>query len=456
MQIFIFPSHSDICRLSEAAIRNFLASISVAYESVNQASLRDISELSDELNGLKGGVCYSPTTLANVRVASSVPSAGSAVAISTITAATAAVALSSSTSAAGAGQPTVKRGSIIPGADIINGGNKANAGNNGVAAREDIWLCLQRYKLAVRDSQEALCVLISEAMDLELQHQIFANRVHHLFSGIVKNYCHEEIQTYTTLHGLWAQMMKETTDTINDLRVPFPVIQSPFAQLNLTLDDPAFLSSSPTVIVNQSGTGGEDDVVSMDSDDDEEVVLRQHEDKKNGSATGGSHSRSQSPLLPFTSAAATVSPKHLQHATSSASTGLLQPQPQQPYMSPNKEDLANFAIGLGVFSFTYLYREPLPRSPGVVRSGDLLYAPASAFQKSKNVLFDGIWKTSYVVATTDGYVHVLFRKKSDIPDRSFYLRVRFYGRDLNLRAFVIYALVICFAHFVLSPDALFL
>lgn len=380
---------SDICRLSEAAIRNFLASVTIAFDSVTHASVRDIGELSDELNALKGGVAFIPSHFANVKVKGRPMMSSSS--YSHIG------AIAAGSSSATGSTPAAKRSSIVPGVDLVTSSRHASSATPSVQPRDDIWLAVQRYKLAVRDSQEALCVLISESMDLELQHQIFANRVHYLFSGIVRSYCQEETQLYSTLHGLWNEMMKETTETINDVRAPFPIIQSPFAQMNITLDDPSFFSPKRSPYdAEQGGEDGEnptgefsgsDDLRNrMDSDDEVEAVQK---------------NRQQRQLSSFV------------------------PHISSTFSSPSKDDLASMAIGMGVFSFTFLYREPLPRAPGVVRSGNLLYTTSSAFLKSRNILFDAIWKTVYLVATSDGYLHVLTRKKSDIPERSFYLKVFF-------------------------------
>ena len=35
-----------------------------------------------------------------------------------------------------------------------------------------------------------------------------------------------------------------------------------------------------------------------------------------------------------------------------------------------------------------------------------------------------IWTSATFVATSDGYLHILSKQKSDIPDRSYYMKVR--------------------------------
>lgn len=346
---------------------------------MSHASLREVGDLSDELNGLKGGVAFVPSTFSNVRVKGR-PMMSSSYAVSNLSATSSFTSSVASAAGISSALQAPKRSSVVSGVDLGNGKNHA---------RDDIWLAVQRYKLAVRDSQEALCVLISESMDLELQHQIFANRVHYLFSSIVRNYCQEEAQMYSTLHGLWLEMMKETTESINEFRAPFPIIQSPFAQLNLTLDDPSFFDpTSPSKGGDGQAEGQENLEQNMDSDDEVDAVRNNQQRVLVGGRI--------SPLQQISS----------------------------PFSSPTKDDLANMAIGMGVFSFTFLYREPLPKAPGVVRSGNMLCTSTSAVMKSRNVLFDAIWKTVYLVATSDGYVHMLTRRKCDIPERSFYLRVR--------------------------------
>lgn len=370
--------------------------------------MREIGDLSDELNGLKGGVAFSPATFANVRVKGR-PMMSSSSYSSTYTIG------SSNASGNHSNNVTPKRSSMV---SYTFSGASSSGSNSSYPARDDIWLAVQRYKLAVRDSQEALCVLISESMDLELQHQIFANRVHYLFSGIVRSYCFEETQMYSTLHGLWMDMMRETTESINELRAPFPVIQSPFAQLNMTLDDPSFFN--PSLASSPVKKRRCDDEENDEEDEDEGDTIINERKSVEGSEEVESRNQNS-----FGNGSDLYNNNEgLNRLILSGRTSPL-PQPiASTFSSPSKDDLATMAIGMGVFSFTFLYREPLPRAPGVVRSGHVLYTTTSNLLKSRNLLSDGIWKTVYLLATTDGYVHMLTRRKSDIPDRSFFLRVR--------------------------------
>ena len=56
----VFQKNNDICHLSEAAIKNFLASVRAAYYSSKEASIKDIAELSNELMSIRGAVPYHP------------------------------------------------------------------------------------------------------------------------------------------------------------------------------------------------------------------------------------------------------------------------------------------------------------------------------------------------------------------------------------------------------------
>ena len=60
-------------------------------------------------------------------------------------------------------------------------------------AGEDLWVCIQKYRQCVRDSQEALCVFISEHMDLEMHQQILTNKMHSLFLSIAQSFAQEQV-----------------------------------------------------------------------------------------------------------------------------------------------------------------------------------------------------------------------------------------------------------------------
>jgi hypothetical protein len=411
----VFRKNSDICRLSEAAIRNFLSCVGIAYESSIQSSLKEIAVLSEELHGLKGGVAYNPVYFTNVRKRSNknrktsvanAPSSSQAAAdpgvidfsddydtlsttSSSISSATASVSGSSS-KAPPAWSDSIVAEYLTPGEPLSlaalhvaatafimssggggggsvqgnnsGGGGSNNAGGNSSSRaivqtilqppREDLWLSIQRYKTAVRDSQEALCVLIAESMDLELQRQIIANRVHHLFTNAIRSYAKQELHLFAEIHGCWTKLMKDCLYTIKENGLPYPVLQSPFSKLNPILDLAA--SQSP----------GKEGVTNSSAEDD---------------------------------------------ATSKA-----QQQLDEEFMN-----------NIGIFSFTKLFTEPLPECPGIVKSSEILCASTQDFLRSRNALFDGIWKTVYLVATSDGYLHVIQSNKCDIPDRSFYLKVLF-------------------------------
>jgi hypothetical protein len=57
----------------------------------------------------------------------------------------------------------------------------AAAAKGEFAGARDVWLSVQRYRQVVRDCQEAMCVLISEHMDLELHQQILNNKMYSVF-----------------------------------------------------------------------------------------------------------------------------------------------------------------------------------------------------------------------------------------------------------------------------------
>jgi hypothetical protein len=272
----VFRKNSDICRLSEAAVRNFLSCVTIAYESSVQASLKEIALLSDEITGLKGGVAYHPAYFVNVK---KVPwpslnnstgnntSAMSVIDFSEETADTAVATVAQQKQSISPGESvtvaalhvtaapfTALASSPSPALALTASGATGSSGGNGgsgvsgtvtnkaVAAvilappREDLWLNVQRYKTAVRDSQEALCVLIAESMDLELQRQIIANKVHLLFTNAIRQYAKQELSLFAELHSCWTQLMRDCLFSIKEHGLPYPILQSPFSKLNPILE----------------------------------------------------------------------------------------------------------------------------------------------------------------------------------------------------------------------------
>lgn len=407
----VFRKNSDICRLSEAAIRNFLNSVNIAFESVTNASMKEIGMITMELNGLKGGLPYNAQYFASLSPISSNQSNNASLTSSVIdfsaltfddmhsSAMTGSTSVAASSSSGGSqnihnsnnavlssfkpGEPltvaalavatTAMANNAWTAASLLNN-TTSNTANNSAASsqssrlitqivlhqpREDLWLSIQRYKIAVRESQEALCVLISESMDLELQQQILANRVHTLFTSLVKQYAKSELTLFSELHACWTKLMKDALSTIKNNGLPYPVLQSPFEKLH---DSTAWMGPQASLDGTEATT-----------------VL-------SGQATDES-----------------------------------------------------FINSVGIFSFTKLFKDPLPLCPGIVRSGEIMFSHASDFQRSKQILFDGIWKTSYCVATSDGYLHMLESHKCDIPNRSFYLKqciINEHMRDKKYREYV--------------------
>jgi hypothetical protein len=108
----------------------------------------------------------------------------------------------------------------------------------------------------------------------------------------------------------------------------------------------------------------------------------------------------------------------------SGGAGNRSPTPRATPRTPAEIQYDDFPSGVGVFSFVVLYREPLPLCPSVCLSGNILVAKGKDFISTKgDVLKTAIWKTVYAVVTSDGYLHILRRGKSDIPDVSYCLKV---------------------------------
>jgi hypothetical protein len=371
-------SLSDICRLSEAAIGNFITTLQLTWDSVSSFAMEEITSLTDEITKLKGGVTFVPSVFNNLMKETENKE----------------------------GRDRQDSGIDQELIDLTKETNNSN--NNSTLSfnrnsrnnkqqqrkkiqREDMWLSVQRYKVSVRDSQEALCVLISESMDLELQSQILTNRVHNTFTYIMESYFSEETSLSNDIDTIFNKVSKSINSSVEIIGIPHPVLQSPFAKLN-----PAFFSTSTAATLEET-----------------EENHNQEEERENEGDPVAVLSRQGSGLT---------------------------------------KEYEDFINSVGIYSFTTLFKEPLPINPGVIKSGYLLtirpsdFAPSSSRSASPSLpdtsltassagetgIASGlpppanpIWKTAYLVATSDGYLHIIFGKKSDMPDRSFYMKSSF-------------------------------
>eukprot|EP01038_Epipyxis_sp_PR26KG_P014652 gene14652-19685_t len=300
----VFRKNSDICRLSDSAIKNCTAAIHNVHDSVTQQSLNDIYKLSDELNALKGA----------------------------------------------------NSGDFLRYKDT-NGYNNNN--NISLVPHEDLWLAIQRYRQCVRDGQEALCVLISESMDLELHQQILCNRVHSIHVLAAKTFLNEQSSFLSDISAMFNSLIKESTGNITMIGIPYLKLQSPFSRIQNEIE--------PFIFKNNNNNNNNNNNSNKDYNND--AILTND--------------------------------------------------------AINSDDYNELLSKLGIFSFTTLYRETMPPCPGVVKSGYLSVATISDFKKStaSNALEDNnIWQHSYVIVTSDSYVHFLYRNVYDVPDRSFILK----------------------------------
>ncbi len=148
---FILGGYSDICRLSECAVQNCISSARIAYESVVSASNAELVSLSDEWAMLHGAA----------------PSDADR-----------ALELGHFNSLLDSAHVGVGRRAATGGGVVLNFGGFGSTDSSSSSSqrfllhREDLWLSIQRYRQCVRDSQEALCVLIAASMDLELLQQV--------------------------------------------------------------------------------------------------------------------------------------------------------------------------------------------------------------------------------------------------------------------------------------------
>jgi len=435
----LFQKNNDICHLSEAAIKNFLASVRAAYESSRYSSLKEITDLSNELSAIRGAVPYNPiifqkfqpshlngsgiisfhmspenssndllstpmhsnqsNTPQNTPNVSNTPVPGTASAASTPMLTRGSQSLSA---AAGGffGASVEMYDMITPVKNSKDTKSLSRQQQNSrssfatpsshtaqsiiaIESREDVWLSVQRYKRAVRDSQEALCVLIAEAMDKELEQHIITNRVHVLCYEIIKSYCHEEILLAQECMNQWKMMFVGLAQSITEIGLPHPVLLSPFAK---------FSSSA-------------------------------------SSASSAATRQTENPAMITNSG-----------SSSSAS-------------SSHEQDYDDFINSVGIFSFTSLFKESLPANPNIVKSKQLKYMKIVDFQhclqdhhdpiavavdeneggivavdmeqnlvNERKYWHEDIWNTATFIATSDGYLHIITKQKCDIPDRSFFMK----------------------------------
>lgn len=324
--------------MCDGAAKKCFDSAAEALESAVSASTAEMLELVDEMSALRGNI---PTTSAFNTAALNYTATGTGVgATGGVT--SPAVADSAPASAS-------RRTSFI----------SSPAPVAPPKGRQDTWLSIQRYRQAVRDSQEAMCVLITEYMDLELHQQILCNKVYSLFLTLGKTYHREQTALWEESLQIFGNLLGDTIGRIEKMGRPNPVLQSPFAKLQAA--EEAF-SSAPSTPVKGSGNNSAGD------------------------------SRSASP-----SKGGRV-PAEIQY-----------------------EDFAS-GVGVFSFVVLYKDPLPLCPSV-CLSGEVLVAKGRDFVSSKGDVLSAGIWKTVYAVVTSDGYLHLLSRGKCDIPDVSFCIKV---------------------------------
>lgn len=189
------------------------------------ASTAEMLELVDEMSALKGNI---PTT-----------SAFNTAALLYTTAASAGAGGLNSGSTHGT---TSRRSSFIT----------SPAPVQAPKGRQDTWLSIQRYRQSVRDSQEAMCVLITEYMDLELHQQILCNKVYALFLSLGKTYHREQTALWEESLQIFGNLLGDTIERIDKMGRPIPVLQSPFVKLQAA--EEAHNSAPSTPVKDRSGS----------------------------------------------------------------------------------------------------------------------------------------------------------------------------------------------------------
>jgi hypothetical protein len=217
-----------------AARKCFEVSVS-ALESVIASSTTEMLEFVDEMSALKGTI---PTTSAFNTAAMSYTASGTPMMLNLA----GGMGNSSSHGGGGSGGSTSRRSSFMTSAAPVAAPK----------SREDVWLCVQRYRQVVRDSQEAMCVLITEHMDLELHMQILCNKVYALFLSMANSYHQEQTSLWEEALQLFGNLLGDTIVRIEDMGRPYPILQSPFAKLQAA----EMTASQPSTPVKSTATPG--------------------------------------------------------------------------------------------------------------------------------------------------------------------------------------------------------
>ena len=343
---YTYYYYSDICQLCDSAAQKSYETAVASLQQVILSSTADMKEMVEEVSALKGNIA--PTSAYN----------------------TTAIQYTSS------GSTTTSRDGNSSGLPFSLSGPMSNSSMHGSSTTTrrssflstptpptpkphyDIWMCIQRYRQVVRDSQEAMCVLITEHMDLELHMQILSNKVYSLFLTIASTYHTEQTALWEESLQLFGNLLGDTIVRMDSIGRPYPILQSPFAKI----EEAVALASNPSTPI-----------------------------KNTNSDTKASHLHT----------------------------------PKGP-KTPGEIQYQDFPQHIGVFSFIVLYKDPLPLCPSICLSGNILYTKKKEFMKSQsNILTTAIWKTVYVVLTSDGFLHLLYREKYNIPDISYAIKVRF-------------------------------
>lgn len=235
----VFPN-SDICQLCHAAARSCYETAVAALEDVVGSSTSEMLAFVDEMSALKGTI---PTTSAYNTAAMQYTVSGKPFSAASMNLNLAGPLGTMSTH--GGGGLGSRRSSFITGATAVATAPKP---------KPDIWLGIQRYRQVVRDSQEAMCVLITEHMDLELHMQILCNRVYALVLSMANSYHQEQTSLWEESLQLFGNLLGDTIVRIQHMGRPYPILQSPFAKLQAA--EVIAASNPSTPVKGQSSSGG--------------------------------------------------------------------------------------------------------------------------------------------------------------------------------------------------------
>lgn len=237
--------------------------------------------------------------------------------------------------------------------------------------RDDLWLSLQRYLLAVKESQTSLGSLLEALCYLDQSLQIYARKAHKMMTIMSKNYSNFELE-----QGLGIKNNEKISIILKELLKSIETVAYPTPASHTKRDTPQFPS---------------------------ELISLSEDNFKIPSLSCISNNKSSS-------------------NTTSTTSDLAIP----PDSLPSKDSYSP------LFSYLKLYELKFPSNPMVIFYDNLIYMSKSKFRsmlKDPNSSYlttfndTSNWEEIFAITTSDGYLHLFFNNElAELPTKSFYLK----------------------------------